>query len=125
MVNVHLGLNERERKWQADTLLTHEHLDPVLPTLIVGDFNDWRNTLPKGAFAKHDFVFQTHPISRFRSFPAWLPMGSLDRAFTRGEFSVLTPHVVRSQLAKPASDHLPLTVDFHLSEHHLLNEDAE
>jgi len=125
MVNVHLGLNERERHWQARTLLSHDHLDPVLPTLIVGDFNDWRNTLPKASFAEFDFVFHTHPISRFRSFPAWLPMGSLDRAFTRGSFSVLKPHVVRSKLAKAASDHLPLVVDFHLDEHHPLHPDSE
>jgi len=43
----HLGLADRERKWQVRHLLGH-HLfreSQHLPTLVVGDFNDWRNTL--------------------------------------------------------------------------------
>ena len=50
LVHWHLGLAERERHWQVRHLLDH-HLfrqRAHLPTLIVGDFNDWRNTLAKG-----------------------------------------------------------------------------
>ena len=46
-------------------------------------------------------------------------MGSLDKAFSRGSVFVRSARVVRSQLAKRASDHLPLVIDFHLSEAHL------
>lgn len=116
----HLGLAERERHWQVDHLLKH-HLfqeSAHLPTLIIGDFNDWRNTLCTGPFATHGFHQVTTPPSHFRSFPAWLAMGSLDKAFIRGEVFVKHARIVRSKQAKIASDHLPLVIDFHLSHEH-------
>lgn len=116
VVNWHLGLGERERHWQTRRLLEH-HLfceGRELPQLIVGDFNDWRNTLASGPFVVHGFRQLTTPISRFRSFPAYLPLGSLDKAFCRGPFSHLAAHIAKRRLARDASDHLPLIVDFEL-----------
>jgi len=116
LVHVHLGLAEQERHWQMARLLGHmlfRSADP-LPTLIVGDFNDWRNTLAAGALAANGFRQVTSPASRFRTFPAWLPVGSLDKAFVRGPIVVRQARVVKTSLAKVASDHLPLVVDFHL-----------
>ena len=83
LVHWHLGLAERERHWQVRHLLDHSrfHESAHLPTLIVGDFNDWLNTLARGPFAAHDFVQVTTPRSRFRSFPAYWPVASLDKAF--------------------------------------------
>lgn len=121
LVHWHLGLAEKERHWQVHHLLTH-HLFrhcSEMPVLVVGDCNDWRNTLAAGPFAAHGFAQITAPISRFRSFPAYFPMGSLDKAFCRGSFHVRQARVVRSAMAKVASDHLPLVIDFHLSEEHL------
>ncbi len=121
LVHWHLGLAEKERHWQVDHLLTHHLFRQTgeLPVLVTGDSNDWRNTLAAGAFARHGFTQVTAPISRFRSFPAYFPMGSLDKAFCRGDVYVAQARVVRNALAKRASDHLPLVVDFHLSEEHL------
>jgi endonuclease/exonuclease/phosphatase family metal-dependent hydrolase len=116
VVNWHLGLAERERNWQVRRLLEH-HLfreSRHLPQLIIGDTNDWRNTLAGGPFAVHGYHQLTAPISRFRSFPAYLPLGSLDKAFCQGAFSHATAHVARRKLARDASDHLPLIVDFDL-----------
>jgi endonuclease/exonuclease/phosphatase family metal-dependent hydrolase len=116
LVNWHLGLGERERHWQVNHLLGH-HLfqrSAELPTLVVGDYNDWRNTLADGPFARHGFHQVTSPPSRFRSFPAYLSIGSLDKAFTRGKLYIRHARVARSTLAKDASDHLPLVIDFHL-----------
>ena len=121
LVHWHLGLAEKERHWQANHLLTHHLFREAdgLPVLVAGDFNDWRNTLAAGPFARHGFAHVTHPVSRFRSFPAYFPMGSLDKAFTRGDVFVRAARVVRSKLAKRASDHLPLLIDFHLTREHL------
>jgi endonuclease/exonuclease/phosphatase family metal-dependent hydrolase len=118
--NWHLGLRERERHWQADRLLRHEHFrrSASLPTFIVGDFNDWRNTLADGPFAHHEFDHATGPASLFRSFPAFMPMLSLDKAFHRGRISVHNVRVVDTRLAQSASDHLPLVVDFRLNPNH-------
>ena len=112
----HLGLSERERDWQTRHVLEH-HLyreSKGLPSLIVGDFNDWRNRLATGPFAVHGFHQATAPPSRFRSFPAWLPVWSLDKAFVRGGIQVNRAHVVRGRSTRDASDHLPLVLDFDL-----------
>ncbi|HET6884117.1 MAG TPA: endonuclease/exonuclease/phosphatase family protein [Pirellulales bacterium] len=116
LVNWHLGLAEVERHWQVNHLLSHalfrESAD--LPTLIVGDTNDWRNTLAHGPFSEHLFQTSTAPPSRFRTFPAWMALGSLDKIFHRGRVTVRHARVISSHLARRASDHLPLVIDFHL-----------
>jgi len=116
LVHWHLGLSERERQWQARHLLQHPLFREAadLPTLIVGDYNDWRNTLARGPFAEHGFVQLTSPRSRFRSFPSYLPVAALDKAFLRGPLKSHHARIVRSKLARAASDYLPLMIDFHL-----------
>jgi endonuclease/exonuclease/phosphatase family metal-dependent hydrolase len=111
-----LGLVERERHWQVRHLLEQLHSRELesLPTLIVGDCNDWRNTLGHGPFARHGFSQITAPRERFRSFPAYFAVMSLDKAFIRGGLDILRAHVVRTPLARVASDHLPLVIDFQL-----------
>ena len=114
LVNWHLGLIEQERHWQVRRLLEH-HLfrnQPQLPTMIIGDTNDWRNTLIHGPFAIHGYQQPTSPPSRFRSFPAYLPLGSLDKAFINSGVTVERCRVVTSQLIRDASDHAPLVIDF-------------
>ena len=116
LVHTHLGLAERERHWQMKRLLGHmlfRSADP-LPTMVVGDFNDWRDTLAAASLRANGFAQVTSPIGRFRSFPAWLAVGALDKAFVRGPIAVRQARIVRTSLAKTASDHLPLVIDFHL-----------
>lgn len=117
LVHWHLGLAERERHWQVNHCLEHPLFreSAHLPTLVIGDCNDWRNTLCRGHFGLCGFEQITAPASRFRSFPAYLAMGSLDKAFRRGEVHIRAARIVRTKLAKVASDHLPLVIDFHLS----------
>lgn len=117
VVNMHLGLAEKERDWQIRHLLEHRLFRDFddLPLMLMGDYNDWRNQLEKGCFASDDWQQVTHPPSRFRSFPAWLPVGSLDKAFCRGQIEIRHAKILRNQLAQRASDHLPLVIDFHLN----------
>jgi endonuclease/exonuclease/phosphatase family metal-dependent hydrolase len=116
LTNWHLGLAESERHWQVDRLLDHAdfRIDADVPSLIVGDFNDWRNTLATGPFARHGFEQLTSPPKRFRSFPAFLPALSLDKAFHRGHITIRDVRLVRSRHTFWASDHLPLVIDFDL-----------
>lgn len=118
LVNWHLGLAERERHWQVDHLLNHSLFREAshLPTIVAGDTNDWRNTLGHGPFAQHGFHTSTAPPSRFRSFPAWMSLGALDKVFHRGAVAVRHARVVSTPLARRASDHLPVVIDFHLQE---------
>ncbi len=67
--------------------------------------------LAAGSLAEHGFEHVTKPISRFRTFPATMPVGSLDKIYLRGKIRVKRAHIVRSKLAKAASDHLPLVAD--------------
>jgi len=116
LVHTHLGLAERERQWQMGRLLGHMlfRSADALPTMIVGDFNDWRDSLAEESLAAGGFRQVTTPTGRFRTFPAWLAIGALDKAFVRGAIDVRHARVVKTSLAKAASDHLPLVVDFHI-----------
>lgn len=116
LANFHLGLAERERRWQVEHLLTHHLFRAAseLPTVLAGDTNDWRNKLAGDALATHGFLHVTSPMSRFRTFPAYMPVGSLDKVFVRGQIETRRARAVRTALAKQASDHLPVVVDFHL-----------
>jgi endonuclease/exonuclease/phosphatase family metal-dependent hydrolase len=112
----HLGLGEAERIWQMRHLLTN-HLYRKLshwPTLLIGDTNDWRNQLLKCTLEQFQLIQVTAPISRFRTFPAWLPLGSLDKAYLGGPWRVQNAHVGQSKLARAASDHLPLILELSL-----------
>jgi endonuclease/exonuclease/phosphatase family metal-dependent hydrolase len=117
LVNFHLGLAERERHWQVGHLMAHRLFLEAdgLPSLIAGDYNDWRNTLCRGCLKEHGFEQATAPPSRYRSFPAYWPLGSLDKAFYRGGIEVKHVRISVSPMARRASDHLPLVVDFHLA----------
>ena len=126
VINWHLGLHETTRQWQASYLLEHRHFreSSHLPTVVVGDFNDWRNTLAHGPFARHGFRQVTTPLRRFRSFPAYLAMGALDKGFCCTRVEVERAHVVRTKLAREASDHLPLVIDFRLRSEAIVGENA-
>lgn len=116
LANWHLGLLERERQWQVRYLLGHKLFEEggELPTLVIGDYNDWRNQLERKVFREHNFEQVTAPPVRFRSFPAYLPVGSLDKAFVRGGVGITSAKVVKNRVAKNASDHLPLVLDIRL-----------
>lgn len=117
LVNWHLGLSEKERHWQVEKLLASDRFNRYsdMPTVIAGDFNDWRNTLHRGAFDRHELAQVTAPPSRFRSFPAYMPVGSLDKAFCCAQVAVERAHVVKNVLTRRASDHLPLVIDCKLA----------
>ena len=123
LTNWHLGLAERERHWQVERFLSQPefHVDATLPSLIVGDFNDWRNTLATGPFQRHAFTQVTSPPKQFRSFPAFMPTLSLDKAFHRGDIAIGDVRLVRSRHTFWASDHLPLMIDFNLTRNHSLS----
>lgn len=114
VTNWHLGLSEGERHWQTHRLLSHPvfHSTAEHPTLMCGDFNDWRNTLGRALLLPKGFTQATTPAGRFRSFPAAMPVMALDKVFHCGGITIESAHLVRTRQARRASDHLPLVVDF-------------
>lgn len=114
LVNWHLGLNERERQWQVQALLAHPQFLATNqhPTVLCGDFNDWRNTLGRSLLVPHDLTQATSPPGKFRSFPAVLPVMSLDKVFHCNAISVDSVRTVKTSKSRQASDHLPVVVNF-------------
>ena len=62
----------------------------------------------------HGFEQVTAPTKHYRSFPAFFPLAALDKVYRKGPVHVDQAGTVRTKLARRASDHLPLVVDFRL-----------
>ncbi|MFO0912522.1 MAG: endonuclease/exonuclease/phosphatase family protein [Pirellulales bacterium] len=110
--NLHLGLAGYERRMQLRRLLGCPSLgaDSHYATVILGgDFNDvWGNL---GRQILEPVRFES-AAGNFRTFPAVMPLRPLDRLFYRGPVRAEHSFVCQTQVARRASDHLPLVVDF-------------
>ena len=105
ILGAHLDLSGLWRRRQIRAMLAH--LDAVtqhMPTVIMGDFNQWsdRGALSEFAFHHHRLV-KTPP-----SFHSRKPMARLDRIIVSHDIVVDAADAHNSVLAKLASDHLPL-----------------
>lgn len=114
LTNWHLGLSERERQWQVQRLLTHPQFlaTDAHPTLMCGDFNDWRNTLGRSLLVPHKLTQATSPPGKFRSFPAVFPVMPLDKVFHCDAIEIESIRLVKTSKSRQASDHLPIVVNF-------------
>src|SRR5215468_1649378 len=86
-INVHLGLWARSRKFQIEWLCDRIRASVPRrgPLVVAGDFNDWQGKA-SGALA-HDLglyeVFERAEGRHARSYPARLPLLTLDRIYVR------------------------------------------
>jgi endonuclease/exonuclease/phosphatase family metal-dependent hydrolase len=117
--NVHLSLTARLRRRQVERLLaTHDvaHLTAQASCVVAGDMNDWQGVLKRRYFAPAGFLCATNrrPGSRWaiKTFPSVAPSSGLDKIFYRGPLHLLHAHRSRPELARVASDHLPVIADF-------------
>ncbi|MFT5286609.1 MAG: endonuclease/exonuclease/phosphatase family metal-dependent hydrolase [Planctomycetota bacterium] len=113
LFNMHLGLSGIERKLQLKKFLASHpfaRLNPHTPIVVGGDLNDLWGTLGR-YLEPSDFVGHKPSL---RTFPAIVPMRALDAIYVRGD--LLLEQVARSrfELARIASDHLPLIADLEL-----------
>ena len=113
--NLHLGLSGLERKLQLRRFLeSHPFvgLHHRTPILVAGDFNDIWGTIGRKLLEPAGFRdFGGRPI---KTFPAWGPLRALDSAYIRGDAKIVSAYRARVRLARRASDHLPLVVDFEI-----------
>ncbi len=118
VVNLHLGLASVERRWQLRRLLgspTLAALDAHSRLIVAGDFNDWSGALGRHTLRAAGFACATGVGAHATTtFPAFRPVGPLDRVFHRGALRRRAHFRSRLALARQASDHLPLIVDFEL-----------
>lgn len=106
----HLDLSGLWRRRQIRAILAY--LDGVtqhMPTVLMGDFNQWsdRGALSEFAFHHHRLV-KTPP-----SFHSRRPVARLDRIIVSHDVQVDAADTHRSALARLASDHLPLWAQIH------------
>lgn len=117
VVAAHLGLLRRCRARQAAAILRvladQPEDAPPIPTLLLGDLNEWRPGARSSLRGFEPFFGPLTPGPA--SFPTRLPVLALDRilGWPRGLVSDVTAH--DSALARIASDHLPLTADVRLN----------
>ena len=117
IICVHLGLFGIERQKQLSTLI--ERIDSHVPhdeaLIIAGDFNDWRGKAERHLNADlgvHE-VFKTTSGRYAKTFPAWLPMLTMDRIYSRGLDVTQCQHL-HGQPWRKLSDHTPLLAEFTL-----------
>ena len=119
LFNWHLGLAGVERRWQVTRLLSRRRVQRLGSTsrvVIAGDTNDWAGALPGGQLGREGFTCVTGTGRRaLKTFPAWAPVGALDRVFVRGPIDATHVARPRTELARVASDHRPLLIDLQLS----------
>lgn len=108
----HFGLGLRERRRQSAQLAAIIADEPRLPTLLLGDVNDWMIGSPTLA----PLLKEGNSADAPRSFPSLLPLFALDRIVTwrTGGAAHLRLHAHRSKAARWASDHLPVVAEIEL-----------
>jgi endonuclease/exonuclease/phosphatase family metal-dependent hydrolase len=106
IVGVHLGLLRRSRRLQLSFLRTTLADLAPLPTLILGDFNEWSVKRGLGRLAR-DFTIQTP----HRTFPSSLPVFALDRIAHSASLDIRFLPPPRPQKGAHASDHLPILAE--------------
>jgi endonuclease/exonuclease/phosphatase family metal-dependent hydrolase len=119
--NLHLGLSARERLLQISFLArTHElvGLGGEAPALIAGDFNDWRSQLRPvltNGLGFHCATDRRLGAARpLLTYPSFSPQAGLDRIYFRGALQLIGARRCRLDLARVASDHLPIIAEFEL-----------
>jgi len=106
IIAAHLGLLGRSRLQQARRLIAIMQDHAVRPTVLMGDFNEWRLGSKSALNAFRDaFGHLPKPVA---SFPSRLPFLALDRIIADREGLIGDVVVHDSALARVASDHLPI-----------------
>lgn len=105
VVGMHLDLSGLWRRRQAHAILAHlESSAEQLPTVLMGDLNEWsgQNGCLRD-FAQHFDFAQTG-----KSFHARRPVARLDRIMASRDLRITEAGVHESMNARTASDHLPI-----------------
>ena len=119
LINCHLGLAGFERVIQLRRILNCDNLQRLhhhTPVIAGGDYNDAWGNLGRKVMepAGFDAVSKTA-----RTFPAIVPMRMLDNIYYRGAINLLHSFPGHSDIARHASDHLPLVADFETGSGHV------
>jgi endonuclease/exonuclease/phosphatase family metal-dependent hydrolase len=100
----HFGLDPWERNAQVARILAYLDGAPPLPTIFMGDLNEW---LPSARCLRR-LSTRLPDCAAPRSFHAKLPTLRLDRIFVSSDLRLAGYGVIRTRQTRLASDHLPV-----------------
>jgi len=106
IIAAHFGLLRRSRTLQAEAILTFLKAKQNMPTVLLGDLNEWRIGKNSSLNRLRDFFVEKTATSP--SFPSRFPLLALDRVFAAPHNLVHSLAVYDTPLARRASDHLPI-----------------
>ena len=110
VIGTHLDLSGLRRRDQVRSLLRFATEHGNMPTVVLGDFNQWGHTTG----AMREFAGDWAQITPGPSYPSRSPIARLDRIVHCGGWLCHGSHVHHSALAAVASDHLPIHADLEL-----------
>lgn len=111
VIGTHLDLSGLRRRDQIRSLL--EFVDTCagdLPTVIMGDFNQWG----RRTGAMREFAEEWQVITPGRSYPSRQPVATLDRIVASSHWRCVGSEVHHTALSAVASDHLPIAATLEL-----------
>ena len=108
-----MALFERGRERQLEAILSHiQGLTQNGPTIVAGDFNDWRNRVSEPMRAAgFNEVFEVLTGSPAKTFPSVKPILAMDRIYVRG-LKIRSAQILYEWLR--LSDHLGITAELEL-----------
>jgi len=110
---VHLALFERGRERQLAEIIHYiDELTNNEPTIVAGDFNDWRNRISSPMRdAGFNEVFEVLTGAPARTFPSMRPLLPMDRIYVRG-LKIHSAEILHEWMK--LSDHLGITAELEL-----------
>lgn len=111
IIATHLGLHPGERRAQVQQLLSIFEHDRNLPTVFLGDINEWSLIGRPLRWLHRHFARTPAPAT----FPAHFPLFALDRIWVHPHNLLLVVSAHTTPLAREASDHLPIVANLHIS----------
>ncbi len=104
VLGTHLDISGLRRRDQVHAMLDFCAQCEPLPTVIMGDFNQWGHV----SGAMRPFSVKWQVIAPGASYPAGRPIARLDRIVATPDWQYQGSGVHHSSLAASASDHLPV-----------------
>lgn len=111
VIGTHLDLSGLRRRDQVRSLLRFASHHGDMPTVILGDFNQWGHATG----AMREFAGDWGQIAPGPSYPSRAPVARLDRIVHCGGWDCHQAAVHHSALASVASDHLPIHADLSIA----------
>ena len=110
VLGMHLDLSGLRRGDQIRAILHHCGERDHMPTVMMGDFNQWGRS--RGVMRLFGKDWLSHDCGA--SFPSRRPIATLDRILSSRHWHGEKAHVHHSALAVAASDHLPVSAALEL-----------